>query len=161
MASSATIEQPGIDQVSFAFVQALAADLNRDSIDLPSFPDIAMRVKRVLEDENSSSQQVARVIGSEPGLATRVLNMANSAAMSRGGADVLDVKTAVNRLGHDQIRSSAMSYAMKNLMDSRTVAELKPHLTALWNHSVHVAALAYRWRGESRASIRTRRCSLA
>ena len=143
MESTATAQAPSVDQASFAFVQDLAQDLNRDAIDLPSFPDVALRVKKVLEDERSTADKIARVISSEPGLAARLLKMANSAAVNRSGHEVRDVKTAVNRLGHDQIRTSATSFAMKSMMDSRTVDQLKPFLTQLWNHSVHVAAIAY------------------
>ncbi|MFK7886285.1 MAG: HDOD domain-containing protein [Gammaproteobacteria bacterium] len=126
---------------AFNFVTELTRELNKGTVDLPSFPDIAMKVKRVLEDDNASSATVARVVSSEPGLASRVLKMANSAANSRGGA-ILDVPRAVGRLGHIAIRTLAVSFAMQNLMDSRSVAELKTHLNDLWNHSVHVSAIA-------------------
>lgn len=144
MDSAATVERSGVDQATFAFVQDLAYDLNRrEAIDIPSFPDIAMRIKKVLEDENSTARTIGRVVGSEPGLATRLLKMANSAAFNRSGTKILDVATAVGRLGRDQIRSSATSFAMQNLMDSRTVSSLKPYLSQLWNHSIQVAAIAH------------------
>ncbi|NNF15717.1 MAG: HDOD domain-containing protein [Gammaproteobacteria bacterium] len=144
METTVVEDRSAIDRATFAFVEDLAAALNgREPIDIPSFPNIAMRVKKVLEDQNSSSEKIGRVVGSEPGLASRLLKMANSAALNTSGRQVLDIKTAINRLGHDQIRSSAMSFAMKNLMDSRTVTELKPFLTELWNHSIQVAAIAY------------------
>ena len=126
---------------AFAFVTELTRELNKGTVELPSFPDIANKVKRVLEDENASSATVARVVSSEPGLASRVLKMANSAANARGAA-ILDVPRAVGRLGHAAIRTLAISFAMQNLMDSRSVAELKTHLNDLWNHSVHVSAIA-------------------
>ena len=69
---------------SFAFVQALAAELNSGDLDLPSFPDIAIRVRKVLEDDNSTIEDIVRVLGSEPGLAARLVKIANSAAYSRG-----------------------------------------------------------------------------
>ena len=37
-------------------------------MDLPSFPEIAVRVRRVLSDPKSSVEQVVRVVGSEPAL---------------------------------------------------------------------------------------------
>lgn len=137
-------ERSPVEQATFAFVQDLASALSRrDPIDIPSFPDIALRVRKVLADDNSTADKISRVIGSEPGLASRLLKMANSAAINRSGQQILDVKTAVNRLGYDQVRVSATSLAMKNLMDSRTVEELKPFLSQLWNHSIYVAAIAY------------------
>ncbi len=137
-------EKTALEKATFSFVQDLAKDLNsREAIEIPSFPSVAMRVKSILEDENSSPQLITRVVGSEPGLASRLLSMANSAALNPSGRQILDLKTALNRLGHEQIRASAMSFAMKSLMDSRTVEELKSYLSLLWSHSIQVAAVSY------------------
>lgn len=131
------------DALGFNFVKQLAADLSCQDLDLPPLPGIVTRVKSVLDDENSTVKQIARVIGAEPSLAARLLTIANSAAFSRGGAELTDLKSAVNRLGHDMVRTSAMSFAMQNLMDARTAAQLKPYLDALWQHSITVASIAY------------------
>lgn len=137
-------ERTSLEKATFQFVQDLAGALNsQEPIEIPSFPSVAMRIKGILDDENCTPQTIARVVGSEPGLAARLLKVANSAALNTTGQQILDLKTAINRLGLVQIRSSAMSYAMKNLMDSRTVEELKEHLGRLWNHSIQVAAISY------------------
>ncbi len=130
-----------MNMAAFEFVQALTRDLNQGAIELPSFPDIALKVKRVLEDENTTTNTIARVISSEPGLASRVLKMANSAANQRGSA-ITDVPRAVGRLGQTAIRTLATSYAMQNMMEGRKVKELKHHLNDLWNHSIHVSAIS-------------------
>ncbi len=126
----------------FEFVKQLAKELSYGKLDLPTLPSIVMRMKAVLEDENSTAETIARVAGSEPALAARLLKMANSAAFSHGGIEVTDLKSAVSRLGRDLIRTSAMSFAMQNLMAAQTVAQLKPQLSALWKHSITVAAMA-------------------
>ncbi len=137
-------ERTALEKATFAFVQDLAKALNnREAIEIPSFPSVALRVKSILEDEDSSPQLITRVVGSEPGLASRLLAMSNSAALNPSGRQILDLKTAINRLGHEQIRASAMSFAMKSLMDSRTVEELKGYLSQLWGHSIQVAAISY------------------
>ena len=133
---------PSINMAAFAFVQELTGELNKGPIELPSFPDIALKVKRVLEDENTTLDTIGRVISSEPGLASRVLKMANSAANKRSANSIMDVKRAIGRLGHNAIRALAISFAMKNMMDTRKVAALKDYLNHLWNHSIHVAVIA-------------------
>ena len=60
-----------VDAEAFAFVQALASELSRGKVDLPSFPDIALRVRQVLSDENVTQEQVVRVVSSEPALLRR------------------------------------------------------------------------------------------
>ncbi len=69
--STQTIETAP-ENAAFAFVQELAQGLSRKEIDLPSFPDVAIRVRRVLSDEDVSAKDVVRVVGSEPALAAPV-----------------------------------------------------------------------------------------
>ena len=54
---------------AFEFVQALARELSSGRIELPSFPDVAVRVQRALADEDVRPDTVVRLIGSEPALA--------------------------------------------------------------------------------------------
>ena len=46
--SVAENDQGVSDPEAFAFVQALAAELSKGKVDLPSFPDIALKVRKVL-----------------------------------------------------------------------------------------------------------------
>jgi len=75
---------------AFDFVRTLAAELSVGNVDLPSFPEIAVRVRRVLSDPKSSVEQVVRVVGSEPALAARLLRISNSASLNRSGRAVTD-----------------------------------------------------------------------
>ena len=59
---------------AFAFVSELAAEVSHGRVELPSFPDVAVRVRKVLADEHVSNEQIARVVGSEAGLAARCPN---------------------------------------------------------------------------------------
>jgi hypothetical protein len=87
MTSSAAENSQGVgDPEAFAFVQALAAELSKGKVDLPSFPDIALKVRRVLADEEVSQEKVVRVVGSEPALAARLMQIANSAAINFTGS---------------------------------------------------------------------------
>ena len=70
---------------AFEFVRELATELSRGNIELPSFPEVAMRVQRVLAEDNVNMERVVRVLGAEALLATRVLTVANSAALNPTG----------------------------------------------------------------------------
>jgi HD-like signal output (HDOD) protein len=129
--------------VAFEFVRSLAAELSAGDIDLPSFPDIAVKVRRVLADSNSSVDQVVRVVGSEPALAARLMRIANSASLNRSGKSVTDLRTAINRLGYNMVRSAAMSFSMNQMRSSNKLAGLGPHLNRLWEESTYVAAYAF------------------
>jgi HD-like signal output (HDOD) protein len=130
-------------QAEFDFVRTLAADLSRGHVDLPSFPEIAIKVRRVLEDTKSSTDQVCRVVGSEPALAARLVRIANSAAVNPSGRAINDLRTAINRIGYNMVRSAAMSFAMNQIRQGNKLASLAPHLNDLWERSTYVAAYAF------------------
>jgi HD-like signal output (HDOD) protein len=128
---------------AFAFVQALAAELSSGKVELPSFPDIAMRVRQVLADENVSTDKVVRVVGSEPALAARVLQVANSAAFNVTGKPVTELRTAIARMGFNMVRSAAIAFAMSQLKKVDALKGLEKQLDALWRKSATVAAMCH------------------
>jgi HD-like signal output (HDOD) protein len=129
--------------VAFDFVRTLAAELSGGNVDLPSFPEIAVRVRRVLSDPKSSVDQVVRVVGSEPALAARLLRISNSASLNRSGRPVTDLRTAINRIGYNMVRSASISFSMAQIRKSNKLVGLEHHLNDLWHSSTLVAAFAY------------------
>jgi HD-like signal output (HDOD) protein len=132
-----------IDTEAFAFVQALASELSRGKVDLPSFPDIALRVRKVLADENVTQDQVTRVVGSEPALAARLMQIANSAALNLTGKQITELRTAINRMGHNMVRSAAIAFAMSQLKKVDNLKGLEQPLDELWKSSAAVAAMSH------------------
>ena len=131
------------DTAAFAFVQSLAKELSSGRIDMPSFPDIAARVRQVLADEFVSSAQVVRVVSSEAALAGKLLMIANSAAINPGGARITEIKTAVTRIGLNMVRSATLAFAMEQVRRSGDLKALRVPMTELWERSVLVAAMCY------------------
>ncbi len=131
----------GEHDVAFTFVQALAAELSGGKVELPGFPHIVMRVQRVLSDEKADAGKVVRVIGSEPVLATQLIRMANSAALSPGGMPVTDLRAAVTRVGVDAVRTATIAVAIHQLREAPTLRGLEMQLGVLWRRSVQVASL--------------------
>jgi HD-like signal output (HDOD) protein len=129
--------------VAFEFVRMLAGELSKAQVDLPSFPEIAIRVRRILSDPNASIEQVVRVVGSEPALSARLLRIANSASLNRSGRTVTDLRTAINRIGYNMVRSASMSFAMSQIRKSNRLQGLEHYLNDLWERSTLVAAFAY------------------
>jgi HD-like signal output (HDOD) protein len=129
--------------VAFDFVRTLAAELSRGDVDLPSFPEIAIRVRRVLSDPDTSVAQVVRVVGSEPALAARLLRISNSVSLNRSGRPVTDLRTAINRIGYNMVRSASISFSMAQIRKSNKLVGLEHHLNDLWQRSTSVAAFAF------------------
>ena len=131
------------DMQAFAFVQSLAAELSKGKVELPSFPDIALRVRKVLADDEVSQEQVVRVVGSEPALAARLMQIANSAAINFTGKPITELRTAINRMGHNMVRSAAIAFAMSQLKKVDSLKGLEEPLDSLWKASAAVAAMSH------------------
>jgi HD-like signal output (HDOD) protein len=128
---------------AFEFVRTLAGELSTGKVYLPSFPDVTVRVRRVLSNPDSTIEQVIRVVGSEPALAARLMRIANSASFNRSGRSVTDLRAAINRIGYNMVRNAAMSFAMAQIRKCNNLASLSHILKDLWERSTLVAALAF------------------
>jgi HD-like signal output (HDOD) protein len=141
--AAAQSPKQSVDAEAFAFVQALATELSKGKVDLPSFPDIALRVRKVLADEQVTQEQVVRVVGSEPALAARLMQIANSAAINFSGKSITELRTAINRMGHNMVRSAAIAFAMSQLKKVDSLKGLEKPLDDLWKQSAAVAAMSH------------------
>lgn len=124
-------------------VDALTLELAGEKIDLPSFPDVAVRVRKALTNEEVDIDDVVRVISAEPALAARLMQVANSAALNPNGRRLADLRTAVSRIGFNMARSATIAFAMSQLRRAEAYKGLEVPLTELWQHSAHVAAVCH------------------
>jgi HD-like signal output (HDOD) protein len=129
--------------VVFGFVKSLAAELSKGQVELPSVPEVVIKLQRTLSDENVSNDTVVKVIGAEPMLAGKLMNMANSAALNTSGRMIADLRTAVARVGFNIVRSAALSFAVEQLRRAAEYENLRVPLDAMWKNSVQIAALCH------------------
>jgi len=124
-------------------VEALHVELAGEKIDLPSFPDVAARVRRALTNEQVDVEHVVRIVSAEPALAARLMQLANSAALNPGGRRFTDLRSAVSRIGFNMARSAAIAFAMSQLRRAEAYKGVGEALAELWERSVHVAAMSH------------------
>ncbi len=127
----------------FALVQMLAHDLSQGGLELPSFPDIVLRIRKVLADENVTADQIVQIIGADPALAARILSISNSAALRPATESITDLRMAVNRIGHNMVRNTAVSHGIAQSKKAYKLKEAKVCLDKLWDECAHVAALCF------------------
>jgi HD-like signal output (HDOD) protein len=135
------VESPSY--IAFEFVRGLAGELSSGRLDLPSFPEIAVRIRKVLADSKSSIDQVVRIVGAEPVLAARLLRIANSASLNRSGRPVTELRTAISRIGYNMVRSASMSFSLNQMRHDGKLAAFRHYLNDLWERSTSVAAYCY------------------
>ena len=139
------VEQQLADDLTtatFTFVDTLATDISSGEFELPSWPEIIVQLKRALENDKCSVEQLVRLIGSEPVLAARLLKVVNS-NLHHGREPIKDLRTAVSRLGVDMVRDVAISLAAAQSCHGLDMRPVKPYLAELWRHSNQVAVIAY------------------
>jgi HD-like signal output (HDOD) protein len=124
-------------------VMGLARELNTDRIDLPGFPDVVARIQRVLADERASARDVVKLVASEPALAARLVQLANSAAFNKSGREVSDLRAAIASLGFNIVRSQAAAFAMRQMEKQVWLQPIRPVLAEIWRTSNGVAALSF------------------
>ena len=137
-----SLQDAPLDQEALDFIKELANELNSGSVQLPSYPEAAMRVQRALSSEDVELETVVRAISAEPLLAVRIMQMANSARINSMGRPITDLRKAVGRLGYNMVRIAAMSFVMQQLQLTPAHAPVQQQLAQLWRLSVNVAALS-------------------
>jgi HD-like signal output (HDOD) protein len=123
------------------FVEDLKSQISWGKLDLPGIPDIALRVRKALENHEVSTEQLSKIVGSEPVLAARIIQLANSVALNPSGRRVADLRTAIARSGFSMVRATAIAYAISQLRNHRELKNLQQPLAVLWKRCTLVAAM--------------------
>lgn len=123
------------------FIAELQEEIAQGQLDLPGIPDIAVRVRAALEDNEVTTEQLAQIVGSEPVLAGRVVQLANSVALNASGKRIAELRTAIARTGFSLVRTTAIAYAISQLRNHRELKNLAQPLSVLWQRCTLVAAM--------------------
>jgi len=109
--------------------------------ELPSWSNQTEQVRTALDSDTVGIDQIARLLGSDAGLAVRVLAMANSALFARTTRPLMDLRLAVLRLGLENVRGAVYAHALAQMRRSPKLAPLRAQLIGLAEESASVAAL--------------------
>lgn len=107
---------------------------------LPSAPKVLPRLKQLLCDGNTSTDEVVSMVRLDPGIAARVLQFGNSAYFNHG-LRCYTVDEAVQRVGYDQIYE-LVSTAVASQVLVRPLATYGLEADDLWAHSITCALAA-------------------
>jgi HD-like signal output (HDOD) protein len=106
---------------------------------LPAIPRIYSALRSLVNDEKVTATEVARVVGTDPSIAARVLQIVNS-AFFRLPRRITKIEQAVSYLGFTVIRNIAMSVEIFSQWPSKPFGHL--HQAKLQAHVRAVAAAA-------------------
>ncbi len=126
---------------SHPLYKQLIIDLNENKLNLPSIPDVAIKIRQALADENSDFHQISQIIAADPAITTKIIKTANS-ALYHSVKKITDCQMAVTRLGTKVTSQLITSFSMKELFKTNN-ADLKNKMQAIWKHSREIAALSF------------------
>ena len=125
----------------FEMLADIAKELSGEVI-FPTYFDAVLRLRKVLQDSSLSITEIAAAVSMEPLIGAKLLHLANSVAFNPAGLEVVDLKSALTRLGVNAVRTTAMSIVMSQLMRAKGMANFAELTHALWDHSIKTAAAA-------------------
>jgi HD-like signal output (HDOD) protein len=137
MEGTATVPPADAD---LALLQRIIDDAKRGRLRLPSLPDLAQKVRTVVNDPRRSVAEIARVVQFDPALAARLIQVANS-PLYRGSKRFDNCHSAITRMGLVAARNLLVGFSMRNLFAARTPL-LSDRLHQTWQHSCRVAAIS-------------------
>ncbi|HET9864093.1 MAG TPA: HDOD domain-containing protein [Steroidobacteraceae bacterium] len=125
------------------FTRRMALELAGEAPELPSFPEVALRVRRALSQEDIAVDEVVRIVSAEPSLAVRLLQLANSVAQNPGMQRVTTLRTAITRLGFNLARSATIAFAMSQMRRATSWRGLEARFREIWESSARLAAVSH------------------
>ena len=126
---------------AFLFLRNLATELSKGTVNLPCFPDVVLRIRKALADPDARLNETVKIVGTEPRLAARLLQAANSATFNPSGKPLTDLRAAITRLGQRLVQSSAMAFAVQQLRLAPALRSIAKPLNAIWEESISVASI--------------------
>lgn len=106
---------------------------------LPSPTGVALAILRLAESENSTAQEIAHVLQSDPALCGRLLKITNSAFSGRA-RPVTSVCEAVMQLGVRMVRNIALSFSLVSQHQRGACREFD--YAGFWSHSLAMGVAA-------------------
>lgn len=107
---------------------------------VPSPPQLLLRLLQMVDDEGTTTGELAKLVSQDPGLSTRILSVANSPAL-RCGSELRSLDNCLTALGTRLVRAIATCLSIQNLFDRRAGFSAND-LSGFWGHSLLVAELS-------------------
>lgn len=126
-----------------AFSNSIERELERGELSFPTVLDLSRRIRKMVDDPNSSISDIAGLVRIEPVLSARVVRMANSVVFNPSGHNTATVNDAIQRIGLANVRATALAVAINQLSQDQRSKTMQTMAREVWRHSVDVAAWAY------------------
>ena len=128
-----TTSPPVADPAQEAMVHATIQEISH----IATLPEITLRIIRIVEDPESSAQDLNKIITNDPALGARILKVVNSAFYGLPG-QIGSINRAIVLLGLNAVKNIAIATSLAKLFRG---GQICPQFNAkdIWQHSIAVA----------------------
>lgn len=123
-----------------ALIESLVQRIEDKGLNLPTLPDVALQVRAIAENPDSSAHDLAAAIARDPAIAARLVQIANS-PLYRGLSEITSLPQIVTRLGMRTISQLVVSITMQQSFRAHTPV-IQQRMRKHWEFSTQVSALA-------------------
>ena len=116
-------------------------DLITETCELPTMPDVLVKLNEAIADPDSSADDVARVIEKDPPIATNILKIVNSAYYGLQ-VRVSSINLAVSILGFTTTKKLALKAAVFRSFGEASRGHEAFDAPSFWKHSILTGILA-------------------
>ena len=129
-----TADSNPADQNSDAIIQAVTREISH----IATLPEVTLKIIRLVEDPESTAQDLNNVISNDPALGARILKVVNSAFYGLPG-QIGSTNRAIVLLGLNAVKNIAVAASLTKLFRG---GQICPSFSArdLWQHSIAVGA---------------------
>jgi len=130
-----------LDDEDEKIIQEIHREFYHDEFDLPSMPEIALKINQAVQSEDLDIQKIADIIQGDPMISARAVQVANS-AMYATSQPVQTIKRAVQRIGLRAMRAIVMSVTLRNLYAPQSPL-IKKRMKTYYQHSIRVGVICH------------------
>lgn len=130
-----------MSQADAALVQQILADVKSGKLQLPSPPEFAHELHEAIEDDRRDISYIARIIQYDPGLTSRIIQVANS-VLYIGKQPVTSCREAITRIGIITTRQLVFSFTLNNAFTAKS-AMIRRQMDKSWEMGREIAVLTY------------------
>src|SRR5262245_48924820 len=121
--------------------QANILSLVNSTIELPTMPEVLVKLNEVMTDPEASAESVARVVSRDPAVATNMLRIVNSAYYGLP-VRVSSITLAVSVLGFNMTKKLALKAAVFSAFARRRDKLQQFDPLAFWQHAIFTGVAA-------------------
>ncbi|HEY3697808.1 MAG TPA: HDOD domain-containing protein [Spongiibacteraceae bacterium] len=129
------------DDETIEMLHAFQADLDARKFRLTSLPEVAMKIRGMLDNNDVSARQIADVVNRDPVIAAKIVRAANS-PIYFGAAKCETVQNAIVRLGLLTTKQLVIGFTLRDLFQTN-VPLFHKLMTESWQQSMDVAAISF------------------